>query len=1030
MLRLLDDVSYDGRPVTGERSQSLLAALATAGGHAVPEADLVDAVWGPDDRPANPAKALQVVVSRTRAQTAPDLVVRVDHGYRLGLGDVDAARLAQWVREAVRAEAVGDALLARDHARAALGVTIGSGDESTALANLRDEARSHRATATAVLGRSLSVLGEHADAIAALVAVADPDESTLAALLRSEAATHGAPTALARYERHREDVRDRLGVDPGPLLQAVHAELLAADNPIRAGVRYDATSLLGRDDDVRRLRALVREARVVSIVGPGGLGKTRLAHVLGREADQPVVHFVELVGVVSPDDVVGEVGSVLGVRDSISGRRVLSAEQRADVRARIAAQLDQAPALLILDNCEHVVEAVADLVAVLVATTRNVTVLTTTRAPLSIAAERVFALGQLDEPAAVELFRQRALAARPGVRLDDAAVRRVVSRLEGLPLAIELAAAKVRAMSVDDIDRRLDNRFALLRGSDRGRPDRHQTLVAVIDWSWNLLSEPDRVALRRLSVFHDGFALDGAETVVGDDALDAVESLVGQSLLTVRDDLPHGGGVRYRMLEMVREFGRMQLIDAGDDHHARTAMRTWARDLSVRLLARMHGPDQVEAVLDLAVEENNCSDVLREAMADGDTAAVVVVLAALSSFWTIRGEHERVVVLHQAVDEALAGWSPPDDLLDATARAASLLVMNTAVADVPSPVHARRLLSELGPRATDPGVRAMAIVIDDFTAGADLSAYVDHPDRHVRVLALQWTSHARENVGDLDGAIAASREAVSLWEYDDGPWAQALHHTQLAGLYSQVGRVEEAEEHARQGLAVLDLLEADDDAVQLRSVLANAALERGDLDGAQALVDQILDRPHPGIWGGGMAVSSTRGELAFARGDVAAGLAHYDDAVAQAERMSFPGLTREPGLEPWILFADSCALTAYARHGLPGDHGDSLLTRMRAKGARCTDAQGRRDYPAIGCVLFSLGAWELLREGRTDPALDKLALAERFGYSRYAPSMSWGLLHAEAEAIAPGDLDRRVASYGDRRGPDLLDEARSVLAAT
>ena len=142
----------------------------------------------------------------------------------------------------------------------------------------------------------------------------------MAARLRSTAAVHGAATALDAYERHRVELADRLGVDPGPHLQALHAELLAADRPVRAGLRFEATSLVGRDADIRALRAVVREARVTSILGPGGLGKTRLAHLLGREAEQPIVHFIELVGISSPEDVVGEVGSALGVRDSVSGR--------------------------------------------------------------------------------------------------------------------------------------------------------------------------------------------------------------------------------------------------------------------------------------------------------------------------------------------------------------------------------------------------------------------------------------------------------------------------------------------------------------------------------------------------------------------------------------------------------------------------------------------------------------------------------------------------------------------------------------
>src|SRR5699024_9203774 len=152
----------------------------------------------------------------------------------------------------------------------------------------------------------------------------------------------------------------------------------------------------GRDEDVRALRGLVGTSRVISIVGAGGLGKTRLAHVLGRDAEQSVVHFVELVGISDAEDLIGELGSALGVRDSLSGRRELTPAQRSDVRSRIVGNLDQTPTMLILDNCEHLVDAVADLVAFLVASTTDLRVVTTSRAPLHIAAEQVYALRRLD----------------------------------------------------------------------------------------------------------------------------------------------------------------------------------------------------------------------------------------------------------------------------------------------------------------------------------------------------------------------------------------------------------------------------------------------------------------------------------------------------------------------------------------------------------------------------------------------------------------------------------------------------------
>ncbi len=266
------------------------------------------------------------------------------------------------------------------------------------------------------------------------------DEALLADLLRSEAALRGPAAALERYEGLKRELRKRTG------------------SRTRAG-RYSVSSGSCSRSTSRSVVACAM---------------TRLAHVLARDAALPVVHVVELVGVSSAEDVIGEVGSALGVRDSISARSTLTPQQRADVRARIAQQLALAPSLLVLDNCEHVVGAVADLVAFLVSNTADPRVLTTSRAPLAIAAEHVYLLGQLQTADAVALFTERAVAASPGVQLDPTALRSIVTQLDGLPLAIELAAAKVRVMSAAEIDRRLEHRFALLRGGDRSAPDRHR----------------------------------------------------------------------------------------------------------------------------------------------------------------------------------------------------------------------------------------------------------------------------------------------------------------------------------------------------------------------------------------------------------------------------------------------------------------------------------------------------------------------------------------------------------------------------
>jgi predicted ATPase/DNA-binding SARP family transcriptional activator len=1041
VLTLLDGVRWRGESVVGERPQALLAALASG---TVRAERLVEEIWA-DEPPANPAKALQVLVSRTRAACGPESLVHAGDGYRLGIGpdEVDAL-VVRAETAAARATLPRDPAGAAEHARAALALVGDLGDrlgpadgEAGPLAEVRRQATDDLRTARVVLAQAASRSGSHDEALGALedaLTHRPEDEALLADLLRSLAAVHGPAAALDRYEAHRTGVRDRLGTDPGPELQRLHQELLSLDRPVRDGVHYEATALLGRGEDIRRLRAAMVASRVVSILGPGGLGKTRLAHVLGRTAVQPVVHFVELVGVTAAEDLVGEVGSALGVRDSVSGRRSLTPGQRADVRARIAQHLDQAPSLLILDNCEHIIEAVADLVAYLVATTRELRVLTTTRSPLAIAAERVYALGELGTADASELFAQRARAARPDVVLDEAAVADIVGRLDGLPLAIELAAAKVRVMSTADIARRLENRFALLRGGDRSAPDRHQTLLAVIDWSWNLLGEPEKRALRRLSVFHDGFTLDAAEHVLGPVALDAVHSLANQSLVTVVES---AAGVRYRMLETVREFGRMQLVDAGEDEAAADAHRAWAVGYAAVHGARLFGPEQFDAVDALRAEEANLADVLRQALAVPDPEAMVPVLAALGGYWSMLGNHVRVIALAEAIIAAITGWTPPAALTDPT-RVALVVTLNNVMiglAEAAEPI--RVLLRELGP-GDHPRTAAMVRVMTGFTpAEGDLFAsrlaeFTKSDDRHLAGIASQWHSHVLENSGDPEGAVAAAERALALIDdREDGPWSPAILHTQIGQLEMQLGRVDSGVAHARAALPVLERLGAWDDALQLRSLLGLAAILAGDFERAAAelaRMDQIEDSDQ--IFGGQLVLDLGQAELALARGDHAAGLAMHRSAVDRVRSLQFPGMDRS-GLEPWVLFGEAAALSAHAYHGDAEheEYGDHLFRSCLDRARRVLDPSfDYLDYPVAGVALFAAGAWALLR-GRVpvEDAVRLLVHADRFAYNRSVPTMAWDRITPYAEEKGPGLLAKVQAELGERRGPELLDETRRFV---
>ena len=1044
-LTLLDGARWHGRPVPGERAHLLLAALALEPSRGVGDRRLAEEVWG-EDPPANPAKALQVLVSRTRSHTAAEVVARTSQGYRLGLSadEVDCLCLAEHARSARAALSAGDLETAGERARAGSSVQLRepAAEADDPVNRLRQRARRDHADCREVLGRALSGLGRHDEALPLLEgALADRpgDEPLLEATLSSEAVVRGAGAALARYERFRAGLRDRLGTDPGARLQTLHGELLALDRPVREGVRHDASRLIGRDHDVTALAATIRSSRVTSIVGAGGLGKTRLAHVLGRSAEQPVVHFVELAGVTTPDGVAVEVGSALGVRDPVAGRRLYDAAQRADLHARILERLGRAPTLLILDNCEHVVEAVADLVSVLVARAPALRVLTTSRAPLGLAAERVYPLSQLRRDDAAELFRERATAARPGVRLDDDRVAALVERLDGLPLAVELAAAKVRVMSVEEIERRLENRFALLRGGARDAPARHQTLLAVIDWSWNLLDGDERRALRRLSVFRDGCSLDAAAALVGGpdvggpnvggpDVVGSLTTLVDQSLVTVED----GATLRYRLLETVREFGRMQLVDAGDDAEAERRLRGWARHLAVDAMPRVFSAEQVATMAAVRAEEGNLTDVLRRALADHDAVTVVPVMGLLAAFWTVSGDHLKVVNVAGPVERLVVDQPVPPELEDHLRGVLAAVATNNLIFGGSPGEACLARLKELGAGTGDRRLSGWVRVLltlgesgpeDQVRALTDLC---QDPEPAVAMLAYQWTSQARENSGDLDGALEAARAALELYDGQGGPWQRALLSSQLAGLAAQTGDVAGARACAEEALVPMEQLGASEDASQLRALLAICDIREGRLEAAAAMFDrlEVEDRTES-LFGSRMIVLCGRAELELALGRVTEGLVLYERAVdALTEHPAVPGLEIEPGLEPWVMWPQAAAVAAHARH----DPSRAVWLRddLLAKAVRILDASTRHlDFPVSGAVAFALGCWELAGDrARVDDATAErgvrlLALADRFAYNRVLPSLDWVPAAELAERVRPGLLAAARSGYVDEPVQDL-----------
>ncbi len=726
------------------------------------------------------------------------------------------------------------------------------------------------------------------------------------------------------------------------------------------------------------------------------------------------------------DDVVAEVGAVLGVRGSVTSRHTLSPAQQADVRARIAQQLDAGPTLLVLDNCEHVLEASASLVAFLLATTRDLQVLTTSRAPLRIAAERAVPLSLLETDDAVALFCSRARAVRPDAELDPATVAAVVERLDGLPLAIEIAAARVRTLSVEEVRRRLDDRFALLRSRDRGLPARHRTLTAVIEWSWDLLDAGEQHALALLSVFHDGFDGAAVDAVLGPDGADLVETLAEHSLVVVTEV---DAVVRMRMLETIREFAGLRLVAAGDRDAAWRAQERWAVDLVGRCRPELSTGDQVVAIDTLSREENNLTDVLRRALAAGDASLVARLVSALGLLWTITGEHARIFAVVDSVEPVLSDWDPPADVLAVAQEAAALLVIHLSWLPGRPMDRLREALARWGePReAWARAAWAMFVEGGDDPLAA-LESLVDRAsDRTTRQTALMWASLAAENSGDVATAVAYARRGL-----DEGPtmpYLEASLLSQLAQLAMWTGDHHEAARYAELAWPMLVALHAHDDARSLRLYTAMAPL----LDGDDAECERILDEVDRMIGAGQVAsrmvMLAGRAELALARGDVRGGLARYDAALDSVLQLP-PG--QAMAVTPWLLLAASGSLVAHVLHAADAE-GIARARVLRDLLVEQNAAGGNLPYldlPLNGVPVVAVGAW-LTRFGtetEQEDGIRLLAIGDRWAYNRSLPALAWAPLQALAERARPGRLAALREEYADRPGYDLVPETRVLLA--
>ncbi|MFD8689256.1 ATP-binding protein [Streptomyces sp. NPDC059651] len=685
----------DGTAVSigGARLRALLAVLALRPDRTVPVAVLVDEVWD-GDPPADAPGALQALVGRLRRILGHAAVASAENGYRLAAepDSVDLYRFERLAGEGTRALSVGDPAKALSVLDDALGLWRGP-----ALADLPDrhavaarwtarrlDARRTRLGAALALGRADEVLPE----LAALCDEHPLDEPLQALRLRALRDAGRTAQALAAYDGVRTVLADRLGTDPGPELSALHAELLrqepARPAPRPAGprapvaavrqgnLRARLTSFVGRERDIGDLRDDLSRARLVTLLGPGGAGKTRLsqetAESFGPAAWPDGVWLAELAPVDDPEAVPEAVLGALGARETVlrgAGAEELRAAERGagEPLSRLTEHCSRRRMLLLLDNCEHVIEAAAALADHLLARCPELTVLATSREPLGVPGEFVRPVEPLPGPTAVRLLAERGAAALPGFRVDAddataAAAAEICRRLDGLPLAIELAAARLRMLTPQQIAGRLDDRFRLLTSGSRTVLPRQQTLRAVVDWSWDLLAEDERSTLRRLSVFAGGCTLEAAEAVCADGPRQAREvagllgSLVDKSLVVA---VPAADGrMRYRLLETVGEYAAERLDGTGEREAVERRHLVYFRELARTTDPLLRGAGQRAAIEVFQREYENLRTALRHAVAARDEQESLCLVISLSWYWQIR--NLRSDALHWA--DATAGLGP------------------------------------------------------------------------------------------------------------------------------------------------------------------------------------------------------------------------------------------------------------------------------------------------------------------------------------------------------------------------------------
>ncbi|MEV4532743.1 BTAD domain-containing putative transcriptional regulator [Asanoa sp. NPDC049518] len=864
-------VTADGQPVEvgGARLRALLTRLALDPGRPVGTEALADAVWG-DAQPTDLANALQSLVSRLR-RTVPGIPVLLGPGgYRLDLpaDAVDAERFTTLARDGRDALGGGDPEKAVGLLRDALALWRGP-----ALADVADAgfaaapvARLDEVRLAAVEDRidaELRLAGP-AHLVAELdeLATAYPLRERVWALrLRALAAAGRPAEALAAYDEFRRRLADELGADPSAELREAHLAVLRGEGQprrtTRGNLRAALTSFVGRDTELHRVERLLAEGRLVTLVGPGGAGKTRLGTVAAAALATVSVDetwMVELAPVTDPADVpqaalVAIDGRAAGFTEP--GRR----QANRDAISRLVEALAPIDALIVLDNCEHVIDAAARLADELLARCPRLRILATSREPLGITGEALCPLPPLGLPAqdevdvaaypSIQLFRDRAAAVRPGFEIsaDNAAdVVEICRRLDGLPLAIELAAARLRTMSTAQVAARLDDRFRLLTGGSRTALERHRTLRAVVAWSWELLTDDERRLADRLAVFPSTITAESAAGVAAPEAsLDAVADLL--AALVDKSLLQLVGEGRFRMLETIREYGLEQLVAAGEATRLRAAHAAYFLARAELMEPRLRTSDQLRWLDAFDADRANMIGALHYASETDDASTAIRLAAALTMPLTIRGDHEQAVAL---LGRALAARGPAP--LGPRAVVAAIHLLNqifTGTWPGDAALDDLRALVAAAPPRSHPFLPViepmMTIFTDDTERGLEaVNSGLEGADPFTRGLLLSLSGSIKENDGDADGMLADLTAAAEIQRSLGERWSLGMTLGSLADALSKRGDLAGATAALEEASRLAVELNARDDIGYQRIWLANLRAQGGDIEWARADLERFL----------------------------------------------------------------------------------------------------------------------------------------------------------------------------------------------